>query len=345
MSKYSLICNIYYLDKYMSVLKKIKILYFLVPLLIFTSCSKEKSLETQTQIALGTVCSIQLESDVSSQIYNNCFQILSDVEKELSRTRSDSYISILNRDKYVQVNQEVFDLFKFAISLAKQSNGKFNIAMGEVISLWDIGGDNPRVPSEEELTNVNIDYNQIKLNEADLSIEIPNDMEVDFGALGKGYAADKLKSYLESENIDKAIINLGGNVLVIGEKDKNTPWSIGLQDPDDVDNIYSVVKVKDSSIVTSGTYERFFYQDGVKYHHILDPETLYPCESDIISSTIIGESSLICDSLSTTCFLLGSSQAIEFMKNYEGYNALLLLEDGSIVTSDGFNIEFKLIDN
>ena len=326
-------------------LKKIKILFILLPLFIFTSCNNEVTLESQSQIALGTICSIKMPSDVASQIYSNCFQIISDVEKELSRTRSDSYISILNRDKYVQVNQEVFDLFKFAITLAEQSNGKFNIAMGSVISLWDIGGDNPRVPSEEELANVNIDYNQIKLNEADLSIEIPSDMEVDLGALGKGYAADKLKAYLESENIEKAIINLGGNVLVIGEKDKNTYWTIGLRDPDDGEKIYSSVKVKDLSIVTSGTYERFFYQDGIKYHHILDPKTLYPCESDIISSTIIGENSLICDSLSTTCFLLGSSKALEFIKNYEGYSALFLLEDRSVVTSDNFNLEFKLLEN
>ena len=241
------------------------------------------------------------------------------------------------------MNQEVFDLFKYSIDLAKKSDGKFNIAMGLVVSLWDIGGANPRVPNKDELESVNINYNEIKLDEKNLIIEIPINMEIDLGALGKGYAADKLVSYLKSQKVNNAIINLGGNIVVIGEKNKNTSWIIGLQDPDVENEIFSTLKVSDISIVTSGTYERFFYKDGIKYHHILDPDTLYPSQSDIKSSTIIGENSLICDSLSTTCFLLGSQKALDLLDNFEGYYGFFMLEDNSIIHSDDFDIEYDLI--
>ncbi len=325
--------------------KKSNILFLSIIFILLTSCKSEVKLQTQTQIALGTVCSIKLEENVDSDIYKKCFSILNDVEKEISRTNENSYISILNREKEVVVNQDVFDLFELGITLAKQSNGKFNIAMGSVVSLWDIGGTNPRIPSNAELNSVNIDYNQIQLDRKTLSIKIPSDMQIDLGALGKGYAADKLRNSLVSKSIDKAIINLGGNVLVIGRKDIDNLWTIGLQDPLDTSKIFAALEVESSSIVTSGTYERFFYQDGVKYHHILDPDTLYPCKSDIISSSIIGKDSLICDCLSTTCFLLGSEQALEFMKNYKDYSAFFLLEDNSIVLSDNFNYEYKLKEN
>ncbi len=324
--------------------KKI-ILITLIILICFTSCKKDKeiSYKSENQIALGTVCSIKVSDNVSDDIFDNCFKILSDVESELSRTKESSLISTLNKEKKIKVNQEVFDLFKYSIDLAKKSDGKFNIAMGLVVSLWDIGGANPRVPNKAELESVNINYNEIKLDEKNLIIEIPINMEIDLGALGKGYAADKLVSYLKSQKVNNAIINLGGNIVVIGEKNKNTSWIIGLQDPDVENEIFSTLKVSDISIVTSGTYERFFYKDGIKYHHILDPDTLYPSQSDIKSSTIIGENSLICDSLSTTCFLLGSQKALDLLDNFEGYYGFFMLEDNSIIHSDDFDIEYDLI--
>ncbi|MGD1817059.1 MAG: FAD:protein FMN transferase [Pleomorphochaeta sp.] len=325
--------------------KKYNIIVFIAILLLFVSCKQEEKFQTQTQIALGTICSIKLEDSVDDSVFSNCFSILQNVEKEISRTNEESYISILNRDKTVQVNQEVFDLFKLAISLAQLSDGKFDVAMGSVVSLWDIGGDNPRIPSKAELDSVNVDYTQIKLDEDTLTVEIPQNMQIDFGALGKGYAADKLVEYLKSENINKGIINLGGNVDVIGQKSDGSLWTIGLQDPNNQEEIFAALDVSDVSIVTSGTYERYFYQDGVKYHHILDPDTFYPSDSDIISSTIIGKQSLICDCLSTTSFLLGSERALELLKHFDGYSGFFLLKNNELVHSDNFDYKYQMITN
>lgn len=325
--------------------KKFNILFIIFFILLLFSCSKtddEISYKSDTQIALATICSIKLEESVDQEIFDNCFKILSDVENQISRTRESSYINQLNRDKKVQLNKEVFDLIKYSIQLAKISDDKFNIAMGSVIKMWDIGGENPRVPTQEELKSVNIDYNQIILDEEHLTIEIPQNMEIDLGAIGKGYAADKLIKYLKSEKINNGLINLGGNVAAIGSKDSKALWNIGLQNPNEADKIFVTLKVKDVSIVTSGTYERYFYKDGVKYHHLLDPDTKYPSNSDIISSTIIGKESYICDSLSTACFLLGHEKAIQLLKNFEGYSAIFMLGDNTIVKSDNFNYDYTL---
>ncbi len=311
--------------------------------LISCNINKEITYKDNVQIALGTVCSIKVDENVDEDIINNCFNVLSEVENELSRTNEFSLISILNREKKVKVNQEVFDLFKYSIDLAKNSDGKFNIAMGSVVSLWDIGGDNPRIPSDDELALVNINYEEIILNEDALTIEIPNDMEVDLGAIGKGYAADKLVSYLKSEGVYSAIINLGGNIVVIGEKNNESNWGIGIQHPDISNELFALFNVKDISIVTSGTYERYFEKDGIRYHHILDPTTLYPSISDIKSSTIIGPSSLICDSLSTTCFLLGYEKSLNLINNMEDYQAMFMLENNDIIFSDNFDIEYEIL--
>lgn len=321
--------------------------YFILTLIIFSfiSCdaNKEINYEDNVQIAMGTVCSIKVDEQVNKEVINNCFEILMDVEKELSRTNESSFISVLNRDKKVQVNKDVFNLFKYSLELARNSSGKFNIAMGSVVSLWDIGGENPRIPSDEELAKVNINYEEIKLDEDTLTIEIPKDMEVDLGGIGKGYAADKLVSYLKSEGIYNGIINLGGNVVVIGAKSEDLNWGIGIQHPDINDELFASLSVKDVSIVTSGTYERYFEEDGVRYHHILDPDTLYPSISDIKSSTIIGSNSMICDSLSTTCFLLGAEKSIALINSMQGYDAMFMLDDNSVIFSDNFSVDYKIL--
>ncbi|MGD1822077.1 MAG: FAD:protein FMN transferase [Pleomorphochaeta sp.] len=324
--------------------KYILILFLFISFFVSCKSNDEITYKTETQIAMGTVCSIKVEENVDDEIISNCFDIIMNVESDISRTKESSLISILNREKSVVVTQEIYDLFEYSIELAKMSEGNFNIAMGGIVSLWDIGGDNPRIPETSELESININYDEIKLDEDSLTIEIPENMEVDLGGLGKGYVADKIVAYLKSQNVNRAIINLGGNIVVIGEKEDGIPWIIGLQDPYDESVLFTTLKVKDLSIVTSGTYERYFYQEGIKYHHILDPETLYPSISDIVSSTIIGPNSLICDSLSTTCFILGSEKALALIDQMDGYSAFFMLEDDTIIHSDSFDIEYNLVD-
>jgi thiamine biosynthesis lipoprotein len=228
--------------------------------------------------------------------------------------------------------------------MSEQSNGLFDPSIGLAVSLWDIGGSNPRIPSDTELSAIDTNYKEVKFDDKNRVVSIPSNMEIDLGADGKGYSADLIREYLVSKNVNKAIINLGGNILLIGSKNDSEDWVIGLQDPNkDIGKSYILLSLSDTSVVTSGTYERFFIKDGIKYHHILSPLTLYPAVSDIISSSIISKNSTLCDMLSTTCFIMGSKKALEFMKNYPQASAVFLLQDGSVVFSDNFDKDYQII--
>ena len=143
-------------------------------------------------------------------------------------------------------------------------------------------------------------------------------MEIDLGGIAKGYAADKIVEYLKSQNIEKAIINLGGNVFVLGEKSKDTQFKVGIQDPNSEDGTsIANIGVTNQSVVTSGIYERYLEQDGVMYHHMLDPSTGYPFENNLSSVTIISDSSIVGDGLSTTTFGLGLEKGMKLIESLE----------------------------
>ncbi len=311
---------------------------------IFVSCTSETEMVSKTEFKMGTICTISLPYGTADEVFDGCFKVLDDVESSISRTDADSELSLINKNKKGVLDPDTFNLMQSSLDMYRESGGAFNPAIGAAVSLWDIGGDNPRIPSDEELAAVDVDADDILVNIRNSSVTIPSNMEIDLGAVGKGWSANKLRTYLRKEHISNAIINLGGNILLLGKKDNKKNWTIGLQDPNkDTGDSYILLSLNDTSIVTSGTYERFFIEDGVKYHHILSSETLYPAESDIISSTIISKNSTLCDMLSTTCFIMGSEKALEFIKRYDGVSAIFLLKDGSIVTSDNFDFEYEIL--
>lgn len=327
--------------------KKPKFIYIAVLFLVmsvFVSCKPEIQMVEKTDFKLGTICTISLPYGTADEVFDGCFEILDNVESYISRTDPNSEISRINKNKKGPLDPDTFVLLQSSLEMYKESGGTFNPGIGAAVSLWDIGGDNPRIPSDEELASVDVDSKDIYMNMRDNSVTIPSNMEIDLGAVGKGWSANLLRTYLRKEHISNAIINLGGNILLVGMKDNKKNWTIGLQDPNkDTGDSYILLSLNDVSVVTSGTYERFFIEDGVKYHHILSSDTLYPAESDIISSTIISKNSTLCDMLSTACFIMGSEDALEFIKKYDGVSAIFLLEDGSIVTSDNFNYEYEIL--
>jgi len=219
--------------------------------------------------------------------------------------------------------------------------------------LWGIGTEDARVPTEEEIAeakklvnykNIEIDNNKVFLKQ--------KDMQLDLGAIAKGYAADEVKRIAEENNIKSAFVNLGGNVLVIGHKADGSKWRIGIQDPrKNRGNIMAVIKAVDKTIVTSGNYERYFEKNGNIYHHIIDPATGYPADSGLLSVSIISESSFDADALSTSVFILGLEKGMEFIKDQKNVEVLFITEDLKVYLSPGLKgkveitgEEFELIE-
>ena len=160
---------------------------------------------------------------------------------------------------------------------------------------------------------------------------------IDLGALAKGYVADRIRDYLEKQGVKRAFINLGGNILAMGTKPDGSDYNVGIQAPfKDTGEPITSVKVADKSVVTSGTYQRYFEADGKLYHHILDPRTGYPCENTLTSVTIITNSSLTADAFSTTCFLLGYDESMKMISQMENVDAIFITNDNKIHYSANF---------
>ncbi|MCD7826881.1 MAG: FAD:protein FMN transferase [Clostridiaceae bacterium] len=245
----------------------------------------------------------------------------------------------------VNISEKMFQILKKGLYYCEQSGGAFDITIAPLTSLWDFSGENSAVPDEALLEEARkkVDYQNLSLttdhteqDKKSLCFSVPG-MEIDLGGIAKGYIADALKNYLEKQGVTSGVINLGGNVLCIGSKEQDKPFQIGIQQPfADRNETVAVVKVQDISVVSSGIYERFFEQDGVLYHHILDPETGYSYQNDLMAVTILSEKSVDGDGLSTTCFSLGREKGLEYIDSLDGVYAMFITRDEKVWYSDGF---------
>ena len=216
--------------------------------------------------------------------------------------------------------------------------------------LWDFKSDDPKLPQQQEIDKAleTVGYENVKLTEGDTVTLADPDAEIDLGGIAKGYIADRVTEYLEQQGVEKAIINLGGNVCVIGSKADDTPWNIGIERPySGRTELIGSVKVSDATVVTSGIYERMFKKNGRTYHHVLDPETGYPAETDLEAVTIIAKKgySAYCDGLSTTCLMLGGDKATALIEKLQkekpeaGLEASFTDKDDKVTSTDGMKIE------
>lgn len=313
------------------------ILLLLCTLLLVTGCDRKTNGERQSFLSLGTVCAVTLPAGTSQSVYDEIKQEILRINDVFSRTAEGSELYALNRDKTIIASEEFYALVEKAVSMAKLSDGAFDPAIGGITALWNIATDHPRVPSQEEIDQVDRSWQEIVMDPAKRRITIPKNMDVDLGGIAKGYAADRAHEIMEKRGVVRGIINLGGNVYAIGSKENGDLWKIGLRDPNGEEgSVFIVVHLADRAVVTSGGYERFFVQDGKTYQHILDPKTGWPAESDLLSSSIIGTDSTVCDALSTAVYVLGSEKGLALINILDGFDCVLMKTDGTILFSDNF---------
>ena len=300
--------------------------------LIFTlsGCERKEDLYiTSADLYFDTVVNIKIWGTTDESLLDGCADICEKYENLFSRTIMASDISKLNNagGKAVTLDSETIELLRYSIELSKLSDGAFDITTAPLSDLWKVK-DNPGIiPDTKDIEDAlsHIDYRNIYFEGDNKAGLTDGSAAVDLGALAKGYVADRLKDYLVSNEVKRAIIDLGGNIVVIGEKNDGSPYNIGIQKPfDDRNEVLLSVPVKDKSVVSSGTYERYFEKDGRIYHHIFDSKTGFPVDNDLNGVTIISDSSLLGDALSTTCFILGKEQGMELLKQYPDVKAVFI---------------------
>ncbi len=300
---------------------------------------------------MGTTCVITLsdwEKDADpDSLLNEAFHKIAEMEQQLSVNIETSDIARINAggDEGFAAGPMALDVLKQAIEIAELSEGRFDPSIGGLVALWGIGTENAGIPGEDEISTAlsGINYKEITIEDSGLVIlENPN-AALDLGGIAKGYAADLVREFLTSRGVRRGIINLGGNVLVLGRKENREPWRIGIQDPREPRGEYlGIVEVDEKAIVTSGVYERFFMEDGVRYHHILDTRTGYPVRNGVISTTVIHDRSVIADGLSTSLFAMGIEKGMELANSLEDTNVIMIDEDNRVYITDNLTGSFQL---
>ncbi len=311
----------------------------LVLVLLFTNFSACASSETgkitKNDFVLNTVATITLYDSNDETLINECFDLCRYYESLFSRTDENSEIYKLNHRETSEVSDETAELVNEGLYYSELSDGAFDITIAPLASLWNFASESPSVPSAEDIESAHekVDYTSVTVSGN--TVTFSNDYAaIDLGAIAKGYIADKVKELLVSHGIKKAIINLGGNVMCIGGKTATEGFKIGIQYPFKEGSIASVT-VSDLSVVTSGIYERYFECDGTLYHHILNPKTGYPYDNGLLSVTIIGENSGVCDALSTSCFALGKDAGTALIEGLDGYYAIFITDDYKLWYTSG----------
>ncbi len=309
-----------------------------------SSCAavSKKPIPAHTEFALGTVCTVSLFDKGSESLYRQLFDELRRQEALFSANRDDSTIASINRGAGLQpvnVDSETFLVLQAALSWSDRTAGLFDPTIGPLVKLWNIGTDKAAVPGIPEITAARklIDYRLLRLNTDESTVFLPlQGMKLDLGGIAKGYAADRLAEILRLNGIQSALIDLGGNVLALGSKAPDQDWTIGIRNPlsNAGDPILSV-QINNRSVVTSGVYERFFEQDGQRYHHIINPFTGYPQNNGLLSVSIIAPLSIDADALSTSVFLMGREKGLELVNSLPGIDAIFITDQQEVYLSSG----------
>lgn len=307
---------------------------------------------SQTEIFMGTPISITLYDGGNQKILDKVFEKIVEIEDLVSINKENTEITKLNESagvEKVKLSNLSYDILKKGIEYSKLSNGSYDITIGPLVKLWSIGLEGAKVPSKDEINETigYIDYNNIEINDYTKEAFLTKEgMEVDLGSIAKGYAADEVVKILKQEGIRSAIIDLGGNIYALGSKNSDNNWNVGIQDPfSDRGKVIGAVEVFDKTVVTSGIYERFIEEDGVRYHHILNPKTGYPYETDIAGVSIIADNSIDADALSTLTFTKGVKEGLKFVENLYNVDAIFITNDKKIYLTENIKDNFKLMSN
>jgi thiamine biosynthesis lipoprotein len=306
---------------------------------------------------LGTVCAVNLYERGTPKVYREIFDRLREIENLMSANLDDSDLGRINDAagiEAVEVHPDTIKVIKRAVYFAELSGGAFDPTVGPLVKLWGIGTGAERIPGEEEIEAVLplINWRDISIDEDARTVFLTRQgMRLDLGAIAKGYAADEAAEIIKAANITRALVDLGGNILVLGARrdgsPRRRPWRVGIQNPAEGRGAYlGIAEVRNKTLVTSGVYERFFEDEehGKKYHHILSTRDGYPVDNGLLSVTIIGDSSIDADALSTSLFALGFEAGLALAESLANTEAIFVFTDLRVRVTSGALQNFTITD-
>lgn len=263
--------------------------------------------------------------------------------------KSELYRLNLAEGRPTTIEPELASFIETALSYCDKVDGLFDVTMGSATRCWDFK--NEVIPTHEDIASAlqHVNYRSVSVDGTTVTLHDPQAC-IDLGGIAKGYIADGILALLRKRGVKHALVNLGGNVAVMGGKPDGTPWRVGIRKPVPSSSIplmdsFATLQVRDGSVVTSGIYERAFENDGKLYHHILDPRTGFPAETDLLSATIVAKSSLDADGYTTALIIMGTDRALAFAEEHPALEAVLVTTEGDVLATSGIGneIPFELL--
>lgn len=302
-----------------------------------TGCSrKDAAPVSRSSFLLNTFITVTLYDSQDQTVLDGCISLCSDYEKLLSKTMEGSDVYRMNHrkkgERVITVSDKTARVLAEGLEYSRISQGAFDITIEPLSALWDFTGESPHVPPRAEIDREveKVGYENVVLEGSQVTF-LNDETTIDLGAIAKGFIADEMKAYLKDQGVESAVINLGGNVLCLGQRPDGRPFKIGLQKPYATHaETVAALEITDMSVVSSGVYERHFVQDGINYHHILNPGTGYPYENGLVQVSVISPSSVDGDGLSTACFALGLEEGTRLIESMDHIYGIFLTEDGAL---------------
>ncbi|NLJ77734.1 MAG: FAD:protein FMN transferase [Tissierellia bacterium] len=307
---------------------------------------------SKTEFLMDTVIHLRIYDNKDESALEAAIDRLKEIEDRMSSHIETSDVGKINRNAGIrptEVHDDVYYVIEWAKYFAEISGGAYEPTIGPLVDLWNImgkgKGERQSIPDQDEIEkNMElVDYNDLQLLDDNRVYLKRQGMKLDLGGIAKGYAADEVKRILNEHGINSAIVDLGGNIYVLGNKAKGEPWRIGVQDPFDTTGKYiGILKVKEKSVVTSGDYERYFTHKGRRYHHIIDAKTGYPSDNELAGVSIVSDKSIDGDALSTALFVLGTEDGTELLNQLDNVQGIFVSKKEEVTIPKSLEDDFIL---
>lgn len=330
-------------------MKRLFISGLLVAALMLAGCSAQTSAEESSQsrevYAMDTVMTLEAYGQNADAALDEAVAEIERLDALWSIASSDGEIARLNAEKQITASADTLALLTRAKEISAATDGLFSTTIAPLMEAWGFTSGDYRVPDEAELSALLAHVDDKEIAISDSTVTIPADAKVDLGGIAKGFTSARVMEIFRENGVENGILSLGGNVQALGTKSDGSLWRVGLQDPADERALFATLELADKAVITSGAYERNFEQDGVVYHHIIDPRTGYPAENGLSSVTIVSDDGTLADGLSTALFIMGKEAAVEFWRSHrDDFDMVLLADDGAVTVSAGIADALTLSD-
>ena len=331
-------------------MKKFRVMILLCSLLLAGCGQQSVSADAEPQsidlFAMDTTMTLTAYGDHAEDALAGAKSEIERLDALLSISSESGDIYALNRDHKADFQKDSLALLNRALEVSASTDGIFDCTIEPVMEAWGFTTQNYRVPKENALNELlsHVDYRQVQVDGS--TVSIPDDVQIDLGGIAKGFTSDRMMQVFADSGVTSGIISLGGNVQALGCKPDGSRWRVAVQDPENSEDNFAVVEIEDEAVITSGGYQRYFEQNGTTYHHIIDPRTGYPADSGVISSTIISHDGTLADGLSTSLFIMGVDDALDYWRAHsDEFDAILMDENGTVYVTDGIADRCSLLED